>query len=73
MLDRNIEELGEVIARARQRSVDRALIRTLRAIVVGIAALGVLFVAYAIALVIISSHDKRVEALEQRVHALETR
>lgn len=66
------ERLLELIAKARQRSSDRVIIRTMRFAVWGLAALGVLFCAYIVAVLYVGAHDnRRLDELQQRVELLE--
>lgn len=66
--------LLEVIEKAKRRSSDRLIIKTMRFAVWGLGAIMVLFTTYIIATLYIGAHDnKRVDELERRIEKLERR
>jgi putative copper export protein len=66
--------LLEVIEKAKRRSSDRLIIKTMRFAVWGLGAIMVLFVTYILATLYIGAHDnKRVDELEHRIEKLERR
>lgn len=66
--------LLEIIEKAKRRSSDRLIIKTMRFAVWGLGAIMVLFVTYIIATLYIGAHDnKRIDDLERRIEKLERR
>lgn len=64
--------LLEVIDKAKRRSSDRLIIKTMRFAVWGLAAIMILFMTYILATIYIAAHDnKRIDELEKRVEKLE--
>ena len=74
MTDDRHARLLEIIAKAKGRSSDRLIIKTMRFAVWGLGAIMVLFVTYIIATLYIGAHDnKRIDELERRIEKLERR
>jgi hypothetical protein len=67
-------KLLEIIDKAKRKSSDRLIIKTMRFAVWGICGIMILFTTYIIATLYIGAHDnKRIDELEQRIEKLEHR